>query len=384
MSSSSSDPPVEDPAPIMLKMLSIISRCIDEALWQLTSRQNFDEDPEVGPKIFDMVALGCRLLTSDGAGVKLSDDKLMKSFNEYRAYVTEKLGEFAKGYLACKQWDPMPEPVLDLKSKPEASAAAGSAGDAEGVSVASFRHLSAEDAMKFLAFCRAVFPDKTSIGQAQVQSLKFAKDAETQLLAWKLTQHQSEDFVIQPGQLVDQLCAAVSARVNPDWVVEATLLYSDKASAGHNTFFKSIGYLRSFLHLRTHLILWLLKGSACWLTVDHDFPRNEIDPQVAQQLAAADSLIGNFEDLRAFWTGFVHFCLDFAAKSSVPDVAEKPSFSDEFPEWLLDVQELIGTDIVGAVSTGEGLPDAPDATLINYALRIKGRLSTNRRFSTSE
>ena len=90
------------------------------ALWQLCRGEvQVDTDPECRPKIMDILGVGLKLLfgggkpvtvqTADGAGESVG------SLQEFRTFVNSKLKEFAKGFLAVKNWQAFPEPAVSAR-----------------------------------------------------------------------------------------------------------------------------------------------------------------------------------------------------------------------------------------------------------------------------
>ena len=72
--STDADTTVADPATVQLKVLTVLSKCIDESLWQLTCRGDngidVDADPECKPKIVDILSVGLQLLFGGGEPVQ--------------------------------------------------------------------------------------------------------------------------------------------------------------------------------------------------------------------------------------------------------------------------------------------------------------------------
>ena len=354
---------VSDPPAVSLPLLSVISAVVDEGLWQLTSRANpvdVDVDPDCSPKMLDMLGLGIQLLISNGDGVKVAEDTVLKTLPQYREFVSRKLGDFSNGYLACKNWPALAEPVLELQSHTEATAPGGAPqphqddsalmkelhGDAgtQVVAPASFRTLPSDKAMAMLAFCRQMPLGPFAV--ASVAAHPCYQSCETDLLSWRLEMRaasgNSDSLLLTP--LIDQLCKSVCTRLDPAWVSEASLIYKDNFK-DYDTFFASEAHVRQFLLLRTHVMLALLKLVSPWLAgADQigNFRIGLFDDTCVQMVAAADSNITNRADLTAFWMALYKFVLDKERSSSSSSPSSSTPFCDDLGEWVLDVQELLG------------------------------------------
>ena len=97
------DTTVADPATVQLKVLTVLSKCIDESLWQLTCRGDngidVDADPECKPKIVDILSVGLQLLFGGGEPVQTGVGDQQSSIGtlfEFREFASWKLKEFAK------------------------------------------------------------------------------------------------------------------------------------------------------------------------------------------------------------------------------------------------------------------------------------------------
>ncbi len=118
--------------------------------------------------------------------------------------------------------------------------------------------------------------------------------------------------------------------------MEAYVLY--KKDAGYENFFANKDLLRSFLFLRTSLMVELLKLQQLVRRVSHPSgPSPLLTPEVIPSIAAADVMLGSLADIRTFWSSLVAFCNEYLRK----DTTTCP-FVNELKEWVLEMKSFFG------------------------------------------
>ena len=352
---------VPDPVALSLKMLSIISAVVDEGLWQLTGRSadesiDVDTHPDSKDKVLDVLSIGIRLLLSEGEGVPHPDgETTLQTWKEFRRLADAKLSDFAKGFLACKSWVALSEPRIEKpagNAMPNCDAEVQSIlGEGALVQTSKFSNLNSDQAMKFLTFCRK-HPHNLCVRQHPCY-----REAESELLAWRLGNGSSAQ-PLELKTLVGTISRLVSDKLDPAWIVEASLLYKD---GGHAIAFQSVADLRAFLHLRSSMMLALIQTAVSWLGLHMCLDLCVGD--VSSHLAAADSRLTCQQDINDFRFGFCEFLLEFETRKENKVASD---FAQELQDWILDMQELIGvtaqTDEFGSeVASGFQTPQARDS-----------------------
>ena len=169
--------------------------------------------------------------------------------------------------------------------------------------------MNGDQGLAFLSFCKKVLP--TCAGQACVSQHPCFTAAEADLLAWRLAK-QAGSAKMSLESIVHEICSAVSKHLDPSWIAELHALCN--TGSGYGNFFGSQDELRSFLFLRTHLVVELLKICTPWAQIA--FPSPLFTPECIAAISAADCTLVSQEDLDALWSGLVTFCVDFSAKES--------------------------------------------------------------------
>jgi len=321
------DTTVADPATVQLKVLTVLSKCIDESLWQLTCRGDngidVDADPECKPKIVDILSVGLQLLFGGGEPVQTGVGDQQSSIGtlfEFREFASSKLKEFAKGYLAIKNWQALPEPKTTCANTSDSNGRNGEAEAAE-VEAGAVPHqlnvLGGDEAVEFLAFLR----------KRKLQPLS-ARSIEPRLLSWRLGADPATQTLTSLLQMIINL---VSADIWPTWVAEAADMYTRKT---YNVCFESIDEVRAFLQLRPTIIVDLLIGSVG--SIVPSFPNTQLQKSLAT-LAAADSMIIRADELFSFWDPLVKHFAEYNMATFESDAA----FAFDIAEMVADVQESL-------------------------------------------
>ena len=211
------DPPVEDS-----KMLALISKCVDEGLWQLLAAGvNVDTDDQCKPKVIDVISVGLMLVLGNVSPIKVSDDESVEDLVQFREYASKTLGKFAAGYLAVKNWKPMIEPVMPV---PGPSAGSDDADDSPPAALANAQPpsssalvvLKGDQPIELLSYLRK----HRQSADSSVRHGDDYKQADAQLLKLRV-----DGKITNMQTLMQHIVSSVTTEFPADWVTEASHMY---------------------------------------------------------------------------------------------------------------------------------------------------------------
>ena len=304
---------IKDPEIEVLPFVTVISRCLDEGLWQLLhNKVDVDQEGAAHSRILDMIAIGARIFLGGqfGPGVRVGEGeaaKVLHNAEDWRAYVFEALNTFSRGWVLVHDLPLAPEPVPALENVKSIGASVESQSSSQACAAAD---------VPAAATSSDKGTDLEVLGYSESLKLqKWVLDHDFDCATTRLELIEMQNYIVNlmtehrrshPAQemqwndLLEAIIMRVDKEVNYLWVNEVRLMREkDKP---HTLFFHNPKDVDKFLQVRTNYIVSL------WL--DYGLQHISLslgDVRAKALVAAADSLIANKAELVPFWSSVVQW-----------------------------------------------------------------------------
>ena len=310
-------PVVEDQSAEILSTPQVLSRILDEGLWQLLSKGiEAGSDINIVQKVRNTCTVFWALALSKGSGVTLraeSDEDSVNITNifGFRDHLHKDLNTFSNGYLLVRGHSLAVAPTVIAQPSPELAPLPSPASSPEFVPLPSPSPCSSVgpditgDTLELLSVDQAgslmkwLSANSLSRGHVlhgcfravQARVLSHAQEIANSNCDWKQ--------VLKV--IVDEVCS----EIHPAWVSEVTLMHTKNHN--YTMFFKEAEHVGKFMKIRKTYITALLSefglgeelGDA--LRLPSTVFQVLQDPELGEICAAAESLVDSRDDVHRFW-----------------------------------------------------------------------------------